>query len=186
MRGSARGRTPDIVSMGSFLRTPLGLFAAVVVVGLAVIMLALTEFGGTSGHAAHSPRPLTPAQFRSAGARIGRSACLQLKPIVNKKPRNLGEIASDTRRITAVFDRLTRDIDVLVPPPSAAPVVLRLRRDLGALDGAMHRAAHLAETHQWRRFVLLVRSRWFQDIGKRFGPVQKGKLRCDRARLSTA
>jgi hypothetical protein len=90
------------------------------------------------------------------------------------------------KRITAIFDRLTRDLDGLVPPPSAAASTLRLRRNMGVADGAMHRAAHLAETHQWRRFVLLVRSKWFKDIGKRFGPVMKGDLRCGRASRITA
>ena len=186
MGGSWTGGTPDNLGMGSFLRKPLGLFAAIVVVGVVLIVAAMTAFGGTSGPPDYSPKPLTPAQFRLAGEHIGRSICLQLKPIVNKKPRSLREVATGMRRISAVFDRLTRGIDGLVPPPSVAAKILRLRRNLALLDGAIHRAAHLAETHQWRRFVLFVRSPWFKRLGRRFGPVQKGKLRCGHASITSA
>jgi hypothetical protein len=186
MGGSGTGHVPDNVVMGSFFRKPLGLFAAIVVVGLVLIVAAMTAFGGTSGHPDYAPKPLTPAQFRQASERIGRSICLQLKPIVNKKPHTLREVASTIGRISTVFDRFTRDFDGLVPPPAAARLILRLRRNLGVLDGAVHRAAHLAETHQWRRLVLFVRSPYFKKIGKRFGPAKKGKLRCGRASLTTA
>jgi hypothetical protein len=187
MRGSSTGRRPDIRFVASFFRKPLVAFTAVVVVGLALIFAAMTAFGGTSAtRSPATPKILTPAQFRQAGERIGRSVCLQLKPIVNKKPHSLREVSSGMRRITAVFDRMTREINRLLPPPSAAPFIQRLRSNLDVADGAMRRAAHLAETHQWRRFVLFVRSPYFKNIGKRFGPAHKGKLRCGRANVTTA
>jgi hypothetical protein len=187
MRGSSTDCTPDMRFVASFFRKPLVAFTAVVVVGFALIFASMTAFGGTSAtRSPATPKILTPAQFRQAGERIGRSVCLQLKPILNKKPHSLREVASGMRRISAVFDRLTTAIDRLLPPPAAAPLILRLRKNLGVADGAMRRAAHLAETHQWRRFVLFVRSPYFKNIGKRFGPVHKGKLRCGQANVTTA
>lgn len=188
MGGSRTGLAPDNRTVASFFRKPLGVFTAVVVVGLVLILAGMSAFGGTSGPAAGStPKLLTPAQFRQAGEHIGRSICLQLKPIVNKKPHSLRDVSSGMRRISAVFDRLTRAINRLLPPPSAQAQIQHLRTNLGVADGAIRRAAHLAETHQWRRFVLFVRSPYFKRIGRRFGPVHKGKLRCSgRADLTTA
>jgi hypothetical protein len=50
--------------------------------GLPLLAVGITAFGGKSGNPYHAPKALTPAQFRRAGERIGRSICLQLKPIV--------------------------------------------------------------------------------------------------------
>ena len=170
---------PDNLVMGSFLRRPLGAFVATLVVGSALLAVGMTAFGGTSGGASyHAGRPLTRAQFRRAGERIGRSMCLQLKPIVNKKPRTLREFTRGIRRIDSIFNRLRTKMYGLVPPPSAAASFQRLRSNLNAFDSVLHRLDHMAETRQWRRFVLLARSRWFKHIVERFGPIHTGKLRC--------
>lgn len=170
--------------MGSFFRRPLGAFATVLAVGFAVIAVGMTAFGGgASGGRGpyHSAKALTPAQFRRAGDRIGLSFCLPLKPIVNRKPRTLREFRRNIRRITAIFDGLRTKLYGLVPPSSEAASFQRLRSNFDAFDHALHRLDHLAETRQWRRFVLLARSRWFRDIARRFGPIKKGRLRCGRA-----
>jgi hypothetical protein len=181
MGGIAEGRVPENLVVGSFFRKPLGVFAATLVVGCALLAVGMAAFGGTSGTSSsyHPPTPLTPAQFRKAGERIGMSVCLQLKPIVNKKPRNLREVARGMRGITAIFDGLRMKLYGLVPPASAAASFQRLRKNFDALDGAFRRLDHLAATRQWRRFVLLARSKWFKDIARRFGPIKKvGKLQC--------
>ena len=176
--------------MGSFLRKPLGMFVAVLVVGLALLAVGMTAFGGTSGSTAgspyHPPKPLTPAQFRRAGDRIGLSLCLRLQPIVNKKPRNLREVRRGIRRIDAIFNRARTELYELVPPRSEAAAFRRLRSNLDDFDLVLHRLDHLAETGQWRRFVLLARSRQFRDIVRRFGPIHTGKLRCGRASRTLA
>ena len=187
MRGIESGHLPDNVVMGSFLRRPLGVFSAALVVGAALLTVGMTAFGGTSGSSYHSPTPLTREQFRRAGERIGLSVCLQLKPIVNRKPRTLREFTRGVRRITAIFDGLQVKLYGLVPPPSMAASFQRLRNDFDALIGAVHRLDHLAETRQWRRFVLLARSKWFKDIARRFGPIKHvGKLRCGRPSYTIA
>jgi hypothetical protein len=179
MGGIESGCAPDNMVVGSFFRKPLGVFAAALVVGSALLTVGMSAFGGTSGSSYRPPTPLTPAQFRRAGERIGMSVCLQLKPIVNKKPRNLRQVARGMRGITAIFDGLRVKLYRLVPPPSAAASFQRLRRNFDALDGAFRRLDHLAATRQWRRFVLLARSKWFKDIARRFGPIKKvGKLQC--------
>jgi hypothetical protein len=169
--------------VGSFFRRPLGAFVATLVVGSAVLAVGMTAFGGTSGAPSsyHAAKPLTRAQFRRAGVRIGRSICLQLRPIVNKKPRTLREFTTGIRRIDAIFNRLRTEMYGLVPPPSAAASFQGLRRNLNAFGSVLHRLDHMAQTRQWWRFVLLARSRWFRHIVRRFGPIKTGKLRCGQA-----
>ena len=163
--------------MGSFFRKPLGVFVAILVVGFVCIGLGMTALGGTSGSPDRPPEPLTRAQFQRVGDRLGRSLCLQLKPIVNKKPHSLRQLTSGIRRISAIFDRFRIRLYALIPPPARARAFYRLRNKLDAADNAMDHADHLAETRQWRRFVLYVRSKQFKDIGRRLGPAD-GKLRC--------
>jgi hypothetical protein len=164
--------------MGSFFRRPLGACIATLAIGFILIAVGMKATGGTSGSLSRAARPLTRAQFRRAGERIGRSICLQLKPIVNKKPRTLREFTRGIRRIDTIFSRLRAEMYGLVPPPSAATSFQRLRSNLDAFDLVLHRLDHMAQTRQWRRFVLLARSRWFKKIVRRFGPVKKGGLHC--------
>lgn len=187
MGGSPMCRAPDNPIVGSFLRKPLGLFAATLVVGFAVMAVGMEAFGGGSGGAAPPPRPpvpLTKAQFKRAGVRI----CLSLRPqltwvvgLPKHKPRNLREVTSDSRRLTSIVDRLTTDLNGLVPPRSVAARYQHLLRKFDTLDRALHRFNHLAETHQWRQLALLARSRWWKNLGKLFGPPRtSGPIRCRR------
>jgi hypothetical protein len=168
--------------MGSILRSPLGMFVAILVVGFAVIAVGMTAFGGTSSSPSYGPKPLTSAQFKREGARLSRSLCLQLKPIVNKKPHSLRGFASGLARITVVFDRFRTGFDRLVPPASHARSFYRFRNKL---DGAVYewdRANHLAATHQWGSFLRLVRSKSWKRMKRQLGGTTKGKLSCGHAR----
>jgi hypothetical protein len=163
--------------MGSFLRSPLGVFVAILVVGFALIAAGMTAFGGTSASPYNAAKPLTLAQFKRVNAQLGRSICLQLKPIVNKKPHSLREFTGGLRRITVVFDGLGTRLAVLVPPPSRARSFFRFRNKVDRAIPAMDRANHLAQTSQWRQLVLFVRSKSWKKIFRSFGGA-KGKLRC--------
>jgi len=172
--------------MGSFFRSPLGVFTAIMVVGLAVIAGGMKAFGGTSTSPYHAPAPLTTAQFKREGAQLGRSLCVQLKPVVNKKPHSLKEFAAGIREVDAAFDRLRAGLARMVPPPSRARHFFRFRNKVDGAVSAMDHANHLAETHQWRSLVLFVRSKSFKKINKQFGGGRKGKLSCGHASLATA
>jgi hypothetical protein len=173
--GSGASRVPDNVAMGSFLRRPLGIFAAILVVGFALIALGMEVSGGTSGGSPRSAAPLSPAEFQRTGERICLSLRSQLRWLAAHKPTSLRQVTRFIARGTSVFDGLTAKVDRLVPPPAAAASIRRLRTNLGVADRALHHLDHLTETHQWRRAVLLVRSRWWKNIGKRFGPPTKLK-----------
>jgi hypothetical protein len=177
------GRVPDNLGMGSFLRRPLGAFIATLVVGSAILAVGMKAFGGTSGVPYPSAKPLTLKQFNRAGMQM----CLSLRPqlewvIHMKKPRNLREVTRDSRRLSAIADRMTADLHELIPPPSLAARYQRMVRKFDTLDHAIRRLDHLAETRQWRRFVLLVRSRWWKHIGRLFGPPRQVRhIRCGGA-----
>src|SRR6478752_4534739 len=160
--------------MGSFFRRPLGAFVATLVVGSALLAVGLKAYGGTSGVPYPSAKPLTREQFNRAGVQM----CLSLRPQLEwvmhmKKPRNLREVTTDSRWLTSITDRMTTDLHGLIPPPSLAVRYHRVLRKFDTLDHAVRRLNHLAETRQWRRFVLLIRSRWWKNIGKLFGPPRK-------------
>ena len=169
--------------MGSFFRKPLGLFVAIVVVGLVLIAGGMKALGGTSDGAPHPATPLTPAQFKRASLHFCLSVRAEVKAIIARgKPRNLREATADIRDYTRFMDRMTAELNALVPPPAAAASFGRERRKLDAFDGAMHRLDHLAETRQWRRFVFLVRSKWWKGLVKGFGPSTNPKhMRCSPA-----
>jgi hypothetical protein len=171
----------------AFLRRPLGLFAAIVVVGLIVIAVGMTAFGGTSGGSSYSVTALSPAQF----ARAGEHACLslrrQLKPVVGKERRSLRARAQSIRLITATFDRLTADLYGVVAPASDAASFRRLLASLKAADLGLHRLDHFAGTGQWQSAAVFVRSTEWKDIGKQLGPPAKRvDLRCNGARRTSA
>lgn len=156
--------------MGSFLRTPLGLFTAIVVVGLVLILAAMSAFGSTSSEVVQPPTPLTKAQFKHAGQGICLSLRRQLRWLAHNKPRNLRQVTSFVARGSSIFDQLTTKVDALIPPASAEASWRRLQRNLGAADRGMHRLNHLTATRQWRRAYLLVHSRWWKSISRRLGP----------------
>ena len=167
---------PDNVVVGSFFRKPLGLSVAIVVVGLIVIAVGMTAFGGTSSTSAgsyHAPKPLTPAQFRRAGVRLCLSARSLARAVeANGKVHSLREARGFFRKFTPRFDRLIAEFDGLVPPRSFAAPYRRMLRRLDAVSRDMDQLDHFAETGQWRRFVLFVRSTFRKDI-KRLGPPTK-------------
>jgi hypothetical protein len=171
--------------MGSFLRKPLGLFVAIVVVGFMFIAVGMTAFGGTSstpGGLPPAPTPLSRAQLKRAGVRICLSLRPQLRWLANNKPRKLRQLPKYIARATSIIDRLTTDVDRLVPPPSAPASFRHLRRNVGAEDRAMHRLNHLTQTHQWRRGYLLIHSRSWKKMEKRLGPYRPLKdIRCGQA-----
>jgi hypothetical protein len=187
---------PDNVVVASFLRKPLGLLAATLAVGLAVIGAGMTVFGGTSGSGPNPPppnlpAPVTQAQFKRAAMRICLSARALDKSIITAgKPRNLREAARYFRRFTPRFDQLTRDVDALTPPPSAtaeAAALRRLRGKLHRFDRALDRLDHFAETRQWRMFVLLARSPGFKHLVRQFGSSRKLRdIHCGQNSLNIA
>ena len=182
---------PDNVVVGSFFRSPLGVFVAVLVVGFIFIAVGMRAFGGTSGSASgvpyHHATPLSPAQFRRAGVRI----CLSFRSLAKAikadgKARNLREATRLFRKFTPRFDRLIAELDGLVPPRSAAAYFRRMRRRLDAVNRDMDQLDHFAETGQWRRFVLFARSTFHKDI-KRLGPPTKLRdIRCGQASHTSA
>jgi hypothetical protein len=159
--------------MGPFFRRPLRLFVAIVVVGCIVIGVGMTAFGGRPATPAdfyHPPKPLTPAQFKRAGVRLCLSAhSLDRAVKANGKPRNLRDVKRFFRKFTPRFDRLIAQFDRLVPPRSVAAYYRRMLRRLDPVSRDMDQLEHYAETGQWRRFVLFVRSTFRKDI-KRLGP----------------
>ena len=187
---------PDNVFVGSFLRKPLGLFAATLVVGFAVIAVGMMALGGTSGSAGPSPTPQLPAavekaRFQHAAMHICLSSRSLVKGVIARgKPHSLREATSDFHWMTPRFDSLTREVDALVLPTAAgktAAALERLRRKLDQFDRALDHLDHFAETRQWRRFVLLARSPGFRRLGNQFGSHRKLRnIRCSRADLNIA
>jgi len=180
--------------MGSFFRTPLGLFVATLVVGAVVIAVGMKAYGGGGG--AVPPTPQVPtavarARFRHAAIRLCLSARALHRGIVARgKPRNLRQATRMFHWMTPRIDGMTREVDGLVPPPSAvaaAKHLRRLRRKFDRFDRALDHLDHFAETGQWRRFVLLARSPGFKKLGKSFGPHRKLRnIHCGTASLNIA
>jgi hypothetical protein len=175
--------------MGSFFRRPLGLFVAIVVVGIILIGVGMTAFGGTSSPSAgsyHAPKPLTPAQFRRAGVRVCLSARSLARAIkVNGKARNLRDVRKDFRMFTPRFDRLIGEFDGLVPPRSAASSFRRMRRMLDAVNRDWDQLDHFAATGQWRRFVLFARSTFRKDIRRLGPPTRLRDIHCGQVSHTT-
>jgi hypothetical protein len=84
-------------------------------------------------------------------------------------------------------DRVRSRLYGVIPLPAAGVAFRRLLGDMDTADRALHRLDRLTETGQWQRATLLVRSRGWQDIGKRLGPSTKpADIRCGRARSTSA
>lgn len=172
-----------------FLRRPLGLFAAIVVIGVVVIAVSMRTFGGTSGASAsaYSATPLSSEQF----AQLGEHACLslsrQLRGVIGTKPRTRGEAAGAVRRVASTLAGLNMELDGQIPP---AAEVARFRRLLGRIqtaERATHQLGRLTETGQWQRATVLVRSRSWRIAVKRVTPSTKARnTRCGPARGTDA
>jgi hypothetical protein len=165
--------------MGWFLRRPLGLFAAIVVIGVALIALGMKAFGGTSSAPLYSATPLSPAQF----SHLGQNACVslqrQLKAATGRGPGNLTDAARSVRTVASTLDRLNLELDARIPPASEVIPFRRLLGNIRAADRALHSLDRLTGSGQWQRATLLVRSRGWQDIGKQLGPSARlGHTRC--------
>jgi len=172
--------------MSWFLRRPLGLFAAIVVIGVVLIALGMKAFGGTSAAPLYSATPLSPARF----AHLGENACVslqrQLEEATGREPRNLTDAAGSVRRVASILDRLNLELDARVPPASEVVPFRRLLGNIQAADRAVHSLDRLTGSGQWQSATLLVRSRGWQDIGKHFGASARlGHIRC-RARRTQA
>jgi hypothetical protein len=173
--------------MGSFFRHPLALFAAILVVGVALIAGGMKAFGGTSGKPADAATPLSPGQFAQANERICVSLRQELQSLVaHGKPRSLRQAITYIRRGTTLFDHLRTEYYSLIPPPSYRVQFRRLLTRLNVMDVAMHHLDHLADTHQWARFVLLARSRSFKKLFRDSGPPTRLKQMCRPAGQTVA
>jgi hypothetical protein len=168
--------------MASFFRSPLAVFAAIVVVGLALIAIGMKAYGGTGG-AYQGPEPLSRAQFGRAGEHICLTLRGQLIWLNKHKPTNLRTLTGYIARGTADFNALTTEIDRLLPPPSVARSYQRARAKLDMADRAMQSLDHLTQTRQWRHAIILVRSRWWRRIMTQLGghPTSPKNMRCGRA-----
>jgi hypothetical protein len=169
------------------LRRPLGLFTAIVVIGVAFIALGMKTFGGTAPPPVYSATPLSSAQF----AHLNENACVslrqQLKAATHREPRTLADAARTVRSVASIIERLNMELDGRVPPPAA---VAPFRRFLGEIQGAeraMHRLDRLTGTGQWQSATLLVRSRWWHDSVKQLGHSSKlNHVHCGPARRTGA
>lgn len=170
--------------MGWLLRRPLALFAAVVVIGVAVIAVGMRAFGGTSEYSA---TPLSSEEFAHLSEHACTSLRQQLRAVVDKKPRTSAEAARSVRRYAAILEGLNLGLDGRIPPPSEVAPFRHLLANIQTAERAMHRLDRLAETGQWRGATLLVRSPSWRHIGKRLRPSAKvAHIRCGRARRTDA
>jgi hypothetical protein len=172
--------------MGWFLRRPLRLFAAIVVIGAVGIGVAMTALGGTSTPL-YSATPLTSAQFAQLNQNACTSALRQLKAATARKPKNFTHAAESVARISSTLNALNLNLDGRVPPPSE---VASFKSFLGRLQVAVRAVNHLNRltgAEQWRSAALLVRSLGWRDALKQLGSsARPGHLRCDGARSPAA
>ena len=170
--------------VGWFLRTPLGLFAAVVVIGLIVIAVGLKEFGGTS--AGHSAASLSSEQF----AQLNEHACIslrrQLKAVTRREPRTLTGAARSVRRTAAILANLNMELDGQIPPAYEVAPFRHFLGNVQTADRAMQQLDRLTESGQWERASLLVRSRWWQEMRKVKRSATAASIRCGRAHRTDA
>jgi hypothetical protein len=169
-----------------FLRSPLGLFAAIVVVGVVVIAVGLKELGGTSAASSLSATPLSSGQF----AQLNEHACVslrrQLTAATRKKPRTRVEATRSVRRVASILDGLNLELDGRVPPPSEVAPFRSFLGNVQSAERGMNQLDRLTETGQWQQAILLVRSQSWRDIGKRLVPSKVANVHCGRARSTDA
>jgi len=170
--------------MGSFLRTPLGLFAAVVVIGVIVIAVGMKEFGGTSAGAV--PTPLSSEQF----AQLNEHACLslraQLRAVNRRQPRSFAAAARSVHRTQAILAGLNLELDGQIPPAAEVDPFKQLLRNIQTADRAMQQLDRLTESGQRTRATVLVRSRSWQEMRKVRQSASAAKIRCGQGRSTDA
>ena len=170
--------------MGWFLRRPLGLFAAVVVIGVIVIAVGMKELGGTS--AGYAATPLSSEQF----AQLNEHACIslrrQLKAVTRRKPRTFTGAARSVRRTAAILAGLNMELDGKIPPPSEVARFRQLLRNIQTADRAMQQLDRLTGSRQWGRATVLVRSRSWREMRNLRQSATAENLRCGRARRTNA
>jgi hypothetical protein len=170
--------------MGSFLRTPLGLFAAVVAIGVVVIAVGMKEFGGTS--AGYAATPLSSEQF----AQLNEHACVslrrQLKAVDRRQPRTSTGAARSVHRTAAILAGLNMELDGRIPPASEVAPFRRLLGNIQSTGRAMRQLDRLTESGQWARATVLVRSRSWREMRKLRQSVTAANIRCGGARSTDA
>lgn len=168
--------------MGRFLRTPLGLFAAVLVIGVVVIAAGLKEFGGPS--AGYSATPLSSAQF----AQLNEQACVslrqQLDAVTRRKPRNLAGAARSVHRTAAILAGLNMKLDGQIPPAAEVAPFRQLLARIQTAERAMQQLDRVTESGQWAHASVLVRSPSWREMRKQSAPA--ASLRCGQARRTDA
>jgi hypothetical protein len=169
--------------VGSFLRTPLGLFAAVVAIGVLVIAVGMKEFGGTAGAA---PTPLSSQQF----IQLNEHACIslrgQLKAVARRKPRTFKGAARSVHKTAAILAGLNMELDGQIPPPAEVAPFRRLLSEIQTADRAMQQLDRLTESGQWARAGVLVRSRSWREMRKLEQSATAANTRCGRAHRTDA
>jgi hypothetical protein len=168
--------------VGWFVRTPLGLFVAIVVIGFIVIAVGMREFGGSS--AGYSATPLSSTHF----AQLTQQACIslrrQLKAVTHQKPKTMTGAARSVRRTAAILAGLNLQLDGQIPPPSEVAPFRRFLANIQTADRALQQLDRLTGSRQWERAILLVRSRSWREMRKRSAPA--ASTRCGPTRPGNA
>lgn len=165
--------------MASFLRNPLGLFAAIVAVGLVVVAVGVKAFGGTSG--TPTPTPLSSEQF----AQLNEHACIslrrELRPVTDRNPSTSKGAARAVHRTASVLAGLNFELDGQIPPPNEVARFRHLLAGIQSAGRAMNQLDRLTSTGQSQRAILLVRSPSWRQIRTRPSAPHTA-TRCGRTR----
>ncbi|HET8751368.1 MAG TPA: hypothetical protein VFM43_02440 [Gaiellaceae bacterium] len=157
---------------------PLGIFAGIVVVGLALIVggLRLTDHSATATPPP-APMPLSQAQF----VRTGNAVCadyyralFKSQTISHPQAKTLKMITRGLRIQVPLMDRLATGLRPLVPPRRDAATYRRLLSVLGQELYDAHAVLHAFETGQFRRGVLIARhgghlDRAYNSLSRKIG-----------------
>jgi hypothetical protein len=170
--------------VGRFLRTPLGLFAALVVLGVIVIAVGMKALGGTSAGAAATP--LSSEQF----AQLNEHACIslrrQLKAVRQRKPRTFTGAARSVRRTAAILAGLNMELDGQIPPPSEVARFRQVLRKIQTAGRALRQLDRLTGSRQWGRATVLVRARSWREMRNQSQSATAEKIRCGGGRRTDA
>jgi hypothetical protein len=165
--------------VASFLRNPLGLFAAVVAVGIVVIAVGLKAFGRAAG--TPTPPPLSSEQF----AQLNEHACIslrrELKPVTDWNPSTARGAAGSVHRTASALAGLNLELDGQIPPPAEVAPFRQLLAGIQSADRAMQQLDRLTSTGQRQRAILLVRSPGWRQIRTR-PSASDAATRCGRTR----
>jgi hypothetical protein len=154
----------------------LGIFAGIVVVGLALIVggLRLTDHAARGNPVAAAPvarAPLTHTQF----VRAGNAVCARYyrvdAPLAKKPPKTLKMVTRYLRVEVPAIDRETAGLRALLPPRDDVGAYRRLLRGVGQVDRDAHAILHAFETGQFRRGVLIARR--IPSFNRRLNPLAR-------------